>query len=1129
MRTLMRIATALLLGGIVGGAGATDIDIYTAGPSSGAVPNVLVYIDNSSNWAASNQAWDKDEALAKCDAITAPAGASEEEIAQAADAKANCTTLVEVVFAGADKGKLTQGQVEVRVLKAVLQELACGESAPLEVSMGLMFNSKSTADSTGNPAAYIRRAVQPLSEAACSGLIGDLDAIFDDITETAWKSASSVDYSVAMFEAFKYFGGYSNSRGEEATEETKGLPIGAKGYGPTRFSSAFDYEDGAAFTDGSKTTYKSPIASNSCGGGNYLVVIGNTFPNQENTAHIMTNYLKLSSDQTAQIYPSKNKTRYADEWARFLADTDISPAAGYQPLKTYTINVYNASESTDQTALLTSMAEHGGTGAGGAFKVDGNVYELAVAFKKIFTQIAAVNSAFASASLPISVNTQGTYLNQVFIGMFRPDGEGRPRWAGNLKQYHFALQKTTTGSVTERTLFLADADDEPAVDNAVTGFIGDCARSYWTYNTDSYWESVSGTPKGRCAAVSGSTYSDRPDGGVVEKGGVALKIRETDPNHRNLKSCSGECKAEVNLSISDTTLAAWVQGKNVGDGDGEGTYTDYEKSSTGMRPTVHGAVIHSRPLAISYIGEGDSEHVVVFYGADDGTFRAVNGDKDNTVGSTKASGRELWAFIAPESVDKLSRLRDNTPKVAFFDAESGGAKFKDYFFDGAIGGYSGPASGNGTGEHKIYIYPSMRRGGRMIYAFDVTTRPGVANPKPMWRYGCVDDTTCYGADAAKLGQTWSTPRVIRTKDSGDAANATLFAVFGGGYDNCEDGEPPSCDANSKGKGIFVLNATTGERLRHITGGLGRVAADLVPIDTNHDGYTDVIYAADTAGNLWRVNVTGKDSPDDWTITQIAKVADWDDPTKRRKFLYAPDVVRYGDYNIVLLGSGNREKPLNTAQAAEVRNRFYGFWDKYAQVGDDFELIDDSADCDVAGDTTLNEGCQLMNTTAIVAGGTRLDYYAVFTGAGRDPALRGWVIDLDTYGLEEPTEQVITVPATAGGLVHFSTFQAAFSKGEDDNQCSAMGTARGYSACFLHGGAACDANEKVNSRSSVFVGGGMPPSPVTGRVEIVDKDGNREVVPFLIGGKGSSPLEASLPEISVTSDKAKVYRYKVIDE
>jgi type IV pilus assembly protein PilY1 len=50
----------------------------------------------------------------------------------------------------------------------------------------------------------------------------------------------------------------------------------------------------------------------------------------------------------------------------------------------------------------------------------GDLYGLIAAFTDVLTQIASINSVFASASLPVSVNTQGTFLNQVFMGVFRP-------------------------------------------------------------------------------------------------------------------------------------------------------------------------------------------------------------------------------------------------------------------------------------------------------------------------------------------------------------------------------------------------------------------------------------------------------------------------------------------------------------------------------------------------------------------------------------------------------------------------------------------------------------------------------------------------------------------------------------
>lgn len=1095
---------------------AADIDIYTKGSSSSS-SNVLFYLDNSSNWSNSAQAWTKDGVTKKC------------------GSNADCLKYVNLIFG--NESSLVQGQVEVRALKVVLQELACNTGAPYAVNVGLMMNSDSgTADKDNQNSGYIRRRILPLSAGAesCTTLITDLTDIDKEITSPSYKTSSSIDYGSPLFEAFKYFGGYANSNGEAGA---MGNPASARGFGPTRYSNAVTGEDAGAFVDGSNSQiYKSPIDEDYCGK-NYIVVIGNTWPNQEykpdTNATPPTNsvmkYLGLTPAQRTPFTSStKSLIRFADEWTAFLARTDVSEVSGHQPVKTFTVDVYNTKPDTNQTALLLEMAKAGGTGVGGAYSVDGDLAKLVEAFKTILGEIAAVNSAFASASLPISVNTQGTYLNQVFIGMFRPDPNSRPRWAGNLKQYQFKILTSTDGKTTTRNLYLADADGKAAIDNANTGFLKGCTRSFWTTNSDNYWASVtavtdSGIPDGSCPNPDNSNaiYNDKPDGSIVERGGAAEYLRLAAPGDRLIQTCANsKCTGSTPFSAT-TTDRLWIQGKNVGDGYNSATqtsYSTYGKSTDVTRPTVHGGVIHSRPLAINY-GSGTEDKVVVFYGADDGILRAVNGSKSEV--ATANGGKELWAFLPNEFESRLTRNRDNYPYVTFFDDPTAP---KDFFFDGSLGAYVGPVTISSTVSNKKFLYATMRRGGHMVYAFDITADPTSTVPTPMWRFGCTDTakTNCVGSTGVtKIGQTWSTPRIIRVKDQ-----STLYAVFGAGYDSCEDTEPRNCSTDSTGHGIFVLDAVSGDLLKFIDFGstAGHVAADLVAIDTNNDGYSDVIYAADTLGNLWRVNLTdpktsGTQNQNNWIVTQVAKVGDWSSTNERnRKFLYAPDVVTVAAYNIVLIGTGNREKPLDTSKAALVKNRFYGFWDEYARTsGSDtpFTLIDDSNDCDAAGDTVLKSGCQVMNTSDVTQ-----NYNTAFATASRP---RGWLIDLDSTSVGAPYEQVVTTAATIGGYVNFSTFQA-----KNEQKCSSLGTARGYAACFIHGGASCDGPLATGtSRSEKFVGGGLPPSPVAGTVEVDGK-----IVPFIIGGKpeapGGSALEAKLPPIPIKKDRMKVYRYKQID-
>ena len=707
---------------------AEDIDLYTSGSPGLNSPNVLFYVDNSSNWAANNQAWSKNSVMAKCgsDAI--------------------CQGYVTKIF-GTD-ASLKQGQVEMRALKLVINELVCGATSTLKINAGVMlYNDLGSVDSNSVVSGYIRHAIKPLDGTYCPILTADLENIATNINEPEFKGPSSTDYGSSLYEAFKYFGGFTNPA--KAPTETAGTPADSTHFGPIRYTKKTTLEDPGAFTDANKTTYKSPINSNNSCGKNYIVVIGNKFPNQEygtdqNANPPTNNILTRLGYAPNQLYSVGNKSliRFADEWTQFLSTTDVSSAASQQPVYTFTIDVFNGSPDADQGKLLQSMALNGGTGASGYYKVNGNLKELIDAFRDIFTQIASVNSVFASASLPVSVNTQGTYLNQVFIGMFRPDGSARPRWAGNLKQYKFAVG----GTAPNQFLYLADADGRAAVDTANTGFIQSCARSYWTTDTTTdpsnpalggYWDRVPEAQTPPSVACSffpnSSVYSDSPDGNIVEKGAVGEKLRLLTTDSRNIKTCKpANCSSVVDFNTSNITASGtltnsvinWIRGLNNGDGprDISGNYQTYATASgttapNTIRPTVHGDVVHSRPLAINY-GKTNADDIVVFYGSGDGLLRAIDGNQ-----TTTNAGREEWAFVAPEFFSRLYRLKENEPKISYptvSTTETPPPEPKDYFFDGSITAFQ---ERNADESIKtLYLYAAQRRGGRMVYAFDAKDR-----------------------------------------------------------------------------------------------------------------------------------------------------------------------------------------------------------------------------------------------------------------------------------------------------------------------------------------------------------------------------------------------------------------------
>ena len=143
------------------------------------------------------------------------------------------------------------------------------------------------------------------------------------------------------------------------------------------------------------------------------------------------------------------------------------------------------------------------------------------------------------------MNTEGTYLNQIYIGMFRPDMDAFPRWMGNLKQYKLGL-----GNGRLQT---QDANSVSAV-NSSTGFITECARSFWTPTTvDAYWAF---TPQGGCLAVAGSRNSNYPDGNIVEKGAQAYKLRAPTTARTPFKTCSASsCTSAIDFNSTNVSQA----------------------------------------------------------------------------------------------------------------------------------------------------------------------------------------------------------------------------------------------------------------------------------------------------------------------------------------------------------------------------------------------------------------------------------------------------------------------------------------------------------------------------------------------------------------------------------------------
>lgn len=1087
------IPTLLLCAGMVATppAPAEDIDIFV-GSSGGAAdnPNVLIVLDNTSNWSQQAQHW---------------------------------------------PGGITQGQAEVNAIKNIVGTLSSS------VNVGLMMYT--TGSGGGNDGGYIRQAVKPMTSSNISTFQSKLTTIYNNINDTTEKVNSSMPYGNILFDAYKYFGGYTSPT--HALDGVAGSPTDSTHFGTTAYAASGKVPSALADSSGytsTYTTFSSPISSaNSCAK-NYIIFIGNGFPNADNTTLLSnvggdtgkiavpnftttsnTTYTDkgymsscssscVTSDYTAtlggtlecdttrttgscspaskkrymvreavttssstptgtySIVSPTSKERYADEWARFLYHTDVSSAPGQQNVVTYSIDVYKDQQSGDQTALLMSMAKVGG----GKYFAATDENAILNALRQIFAEIQSVNTTFASASLPVNATNRAQNENQVFIGMFRPDPDAYPRWFGNMKRYQLVA---SAGDIQ-----LGDAAGNAAV-NTQTGFVTDCATSWWTTNSGTYWQTVptNPTPAGACTTTSYDKFSDSPDGPRVEKGAVAevLRMGNNPPYsdtpatrpwsvNRTVYTLSGSSLVSFTTASSglSSSVVDFVLGKDVNDEDANGNVTE-------TRPSIHGDVIHSRPLPINY---GSSSGVTVYYGANDGTLRAVNA----------SSGMENWAFVAPEFYSSLERLKTNSPLVNYPNMPSGVTPTptaKNYFFDGSIGLYQ-----NGDSS-QVWIYPTMRRGGRMVYAFDVSSP---TSPVFKWALGCPSlssDSGC-SSGASGFGQTWSLPNVAFIKSY---STGTPVIVMGGGYDACEDANSssPSC-SSTKGNAVHVINANTGAIIKSFAT-TRSVPADVTLIDVTNDGYVDYAYAADTGGNLYRIDFTNTASvPNNWTITRIGYTNG-----SGRKFLYGPAALPAGNNKVYLaIGSGDREHPLQSQYPyTDVTNRFYLFLD----------------DLTVTTTTNMDDASVMNDYTS----STNCDTSPILTTSSK----KGWFMDLNQYG---QGEQTVTSAVIVGGMVTFSTNRPI--PAASGTCATVLGEARGYWVNLLNasGAVTVTGGSCGGSRSATFVGGGLPPSPVIGTVPVNGKPTTVVIGAVQKSGSASSPISPQQVKPTISGKRKIIY-------
>ncbi|MCQ8877814.1 PilC/PilY family type IV pilus protein [Pseudoalteromonas shioyasakiensis] len=657
--------------------------------------------------------------------------------------------------------------------------------------------------------------------------------------------------------------------------------------------------------------------------------------------------------------------------------------------------------------LLSQAATYGG----GQYLHADTAEQLSEALKNTITRIREVNDTFTSPSVASNNVDQTRSRDSIYYAMFYPDSGAR--WRGNLKK----LKVSGTQIV--------DSSSNQALDS--NGLIDKGARTFWLPSTAS------------------------ADGNSVENGGVNLMLSTTASSGRKLFTDAGSSgliaftKNNVSSAYGGDTAAAaafgvnkndlqdtidWARGIDVDNEDGD-------SSSSDQRADIFGDPLHSKPVTIDY----GNDDVRILIGTNAG-FLHMFKDAGNTVS-------ESWAFIPSSVYGIIDPIRKNQ------------ADTKKYGIDGPITIYFDDANKDGVvnNSDRVWAFFGMRRGGHNYYGLDITNPD---SPRLKWKIQGGSGTF------KELAQTWSAPTVTFIKAFGDEP----VLIFGAGYDTNKD--TVVLGEDEEGRGIYIVKASDGSLLWELTPdnggfkGKNSIAASLTALDSDYDGYVDRIYAADTSGSIWRIDMPS-DKTSEWSHFELAKLNGTTNALDRR-FFYKPMVARtmyskvsYTSYNgdtvvtrkdtpfdAILIGSGNRSNPIGT-----ITN------DQLYMIRDTNTITKTFKSADIPEAITIAD---LMNVNSDPFGNA-LDDIEEFTEKEIDLGNKdGWYYDLPASG-----EKSLAAATVVGGVAYYTSYTPA-SATETVNQCSLTGGSGSLYAFHLHYGT------KVYDQLSFITSNDVPDTP-----------------------------------------------------
>lgn len=681
---------------------------------------------------------------------------------------------------------------------------------------------------------------------------------------------SSTPLCETLWEAYQFFGGRNVLYGAQGGDLV-----------PIRDTSA----------ENPTNIYRSPY--DSCSKNAYIVYVTDGEPTRDtDTDNKVLQLLDKLSENDKRAYGSRVSYgsfsidySYLAALAGYMKHNDVnSKIAGKQTVTTFTVG-FGDEAVTGAGNLLSETARRGG----GEYYPVKDASALSDALKSALLAILRMNTTLVSPSIASNNFDRTRHLNNIYYAMFEPSTG--PRWRGNIKK----LSLSSDG-------YIVDSHGLPAI--KTDGSIIDNAQTFWSAGSDGNKVAEGGAQEMLAATNNRSLY-------VINN--VQRRL-DTYSKVNLVAQANTEAALMNHMQVSDSTdlnkLIDWAAGKD--------SYDEDFDTSTINRRYIMGDPIHSSPLILNYGppsgNKTDAPDLRVLVGTNAG-FLHMFKDSGNSI-------NESWALIPYEFMANQKILRINADSADHI-----------YGMDAPPVAYIKDSNGNGVlksseGDN-VFLYTGLRSGGRAYYSFDISN-PNV----PTYKWTINSMSTGF----SRLGLTWSVPEVAFIPGETDPV-----LIFAGGYDSNKNLSGLGTQ-DTIGVGIYIVNANNGRLVFSATPNNGSPTNLYVPemldsmpgsvavLDSDGDNKIDRIYAGDTGGNIWRMDLPTV-IKSDWSVFKFASLGanrrvTPADVADDRRFFTQPIVARtinkkitardFGGkttytfqdvpFDAVLIGSGDRNRP-----------------------------------------------------------------------------------------------------------------------------------------------------------------------------------------------------------------------------